>query len=166
MQCLVGSHTHGGKFNFAAGSEHSARTSERKRGVWIKESELAQWLRVWLSGQILFITLLCFIVLLTSWQWDWACKHTVQHLSHDAAMCRVESHLFQMPTPVKCESLFMAKDSRLIIAWCFWLNSNCLFGFSLVRGNKYLVHFVNLLIFISYKKDCVHQTPISMYLRY
>jgi len=67
MWCLAGSRTHrGGKFNFTAGLEHSARRSKRKSVGWIKESELALWLHVWLSGYILFITLLCFIVLLTS----------------------------------------------------------------------------------------------------
>ena len=50
MQCLAGSRTHrGGKFNFAAGSEHSARRSERKRvsglksGVGSVAACLAQW---------------------------------------------------------------------------------------------------------------------------
>lgn len=68
MECLVGSHTHsGGKFNFAAGSEHSARRSESKRGVWIKESELALWLCVWLSGHSFHYTVVfyCFIDQLT-----------------------------------------------------------------------------------------------------
>lgn len=52
MQCLAGSRTHrGGKFNFAAGSEHSARRSGRgEKGVPGLKSRagsvapcLAQW---------------------------------------------------------------------------------------------------------------------------
>lgn len=53
-------YTHRGeKFNFAAGSESSARRSKRKSVA--SRTELALWLR----GYILFITLLCFIVQVT-----------------------------------------------------------------------------------------------------
>lgn len=62
MLCLAGSRTHrGGKFNFAAGSEHSARRSERKRGAWIKESS---WLCGSVSGSVgISFSLHCCVLL-------------------------------------------------------------------------------------------------------
>ena len=45
------------KIQFCSRFRALCKKKQKKRGAWIKESS---WLRVWLSGHILFIILLCF----------------------------------------------------------------------------------------------------------